>query len=386
LVCAAFSVCSDWRTNPGLDANRNRTSGLARSISARRRRRLWAFRNTQSGHAFLYCREPLVEVEEQVVVIALRGDVKQAQYARHWIVWREWAGLVEVTDHPQNEFAQPAQSQVLRLPIIMSAQPVRHGHEDDLQLPLSGKHLRILQGPGGQVMDVDFSPDVRLLAARAGCRLRVWDLKTFEACYTTPEGPEEEFASVVFSPDGRWLVVGAHKPTRLLRVHDARTFKPIKELPDTFRGCFSPDGKLFAAYQDGQTTIELWNPATWTPVKRLTRHASIRVTCTFSPDGKLFAACSDGRLQVWKTATFLPAGAFELPGMSEATGFLADSKTILTLRQEEGRPVTWYERWDATTGKRVGEFEVGSPSSFWMDSVSPDRRQLMLVDHDGVPP
>src|SRR5271157_653610 len=37
-VFAASSACSDWRTKPGLDASLDRTSGLVRSISLRRRR------------------------------------------------------------------------------------------------------------------------------------------------------------------------------------------------------------------------------------------------------------------------------------------------------------------------------------------------------------
>ena len=115
---------------------------------------------------------------------------------------------------------------------------------------------------------------------------------------------DAEAGPVAFSPDGRFLAVGASQTgaTYLYNAADGQLAAILKVRgSSSINGiAFSPDGKFLAsANVDGQ--IFLWDVSTGTLAATLKYGGYGHVA--FSPDGKLLAASSGFDLDVWNVAT-----------------------------------------------------------------------------------
>jgi eukaryotic-like serine/threonine-protein kinase len=264
----------------------------------------------------------------------------------------------------------------------------------------SGRLLRTLHGPGGEgparrIREVAISADGSVLAGATwsmgkGSRVRIWDRKTFEVLYTTPaDAKAEDLGPLAFSPDGRWLVVGLLEPEVQSRVCEARTGKEVRMIPCPPWGTFSSDGKLYAgcAEKPEEVTLRVFETETWSERKTWTREAGQWDRVRFSPDDKLLVGGSRTRLNVWKTDTWESAGSFAIS--CPRPEFLRDGRTVLSMNLLDDEPVRprvrTFVRWDVATGEQVGSFQVEGPPEALLDSLSPDRRNLIVVYHGTVP-
>lgn len=213
---------------------------------------------------------------------------------------------------------------------------------------------------------IAFSPDERLLAAgRADGTVRVWDVATGNeaALLLTPAAKagngSEEVHSLVFSPDGRHLLVtgvghNGGDVSRLVRLWNvaegqvAATFTGHSDI--VIASAFSPDGQHAVTGSWDRTAI-VWDVKTGQEVRLLDAHTGWVKAVAFSPDGsKVLTGSNDRTVRLWdfesgrqefkvdvanavSTVAFRPGGKYAIVGTSmHPTAYLSspiDSNPVM---------------------------------------------------------
>jgi WD40 repeat protein len=78
--------------------------------------------------------------------------------------------------------------------------------------PVTGKQLAVVDGRGGNVVCLAFSPSGKSLAFVTGtfhASVHLYDLETGKRL-RSPERPQQNFARIAFAPDGRSLALAGH--------------------------------------------------------------------------------------------------------------------------------------------------------------------------------
>jgi eukaryotic-like serine/threonine-protein kinase len=107
--------------------------------------------------------------------------------------------------------------------------------------------------------------------------------------------------------------------------------------------------------------------------------ATAAYRCAFSPDGRVLAIATADRLELRDAKSLEPTGkSLVFESLPEAFAFSPDGKTIVTGHQQGG-----VERWDVTTGERVG---VPLPHGGMVRTVaySPDGTTIVSGCSDGT--
>lgn len=221
----------------------------------------------------------------------------------------------------------------------------------------------------------------------------VWDARTGEVKARLNDDNNPAWA-LAFSPDGKWLAVGAgpvadesDKECKKdciaygeVMLWDTTTWtlsRRMRGKSAAFRSvAFSPDGKLIAggsALVDGHRgasveeesrfEIFLWDSATGDLKQTLPGHTGAISALTFSPDGSLLASAGrDRALKIWDARTF------DLK--KTASDYLLSVSELESMSETEGRRI----------GKR------GIPPVSWLVGInfSCDGKQLIGGSNDGI--
>ena len=175
--------------------------------------------------------------------------------------------------------------------------------------------------PGGDVSDVRFAPNGRLLASsNAEGVIGIWDAKTGQLIREL-KGHVYSVSSIAFSPDSTLLVSGG--TDRTARIWEVQTGKQLhvlrghrfgeSGLVHGTRAAFTPDGvAVVTGGLDG--VIQVWNVQTGKAIKRFQPEVAPRArflasperitALSVSPEAQFIAAAGfDNTIRVWNRAT-----------------------------------------------------------------------------------
>ena len=245
----------------------------------------------------------------------------------------------------------------------------------------SGAVRATLEGHGGWLRGVAFSPDGALLAtASDDGTARVWDVAS-GAVRATLEGHGGWLRGVAFSPDGALLATASDDRTaRVWDVASGAVRATLEGHGDWLRGvAFSPDGALLATASD-DGTARVWDVASGAVRATLEGHGGGVRGVAFSPDGALLATASDDRTaRVWDVASGAVRATLEGHGGGvNAVAFSPDGALLATASDDGTARV-----WDVASGAVRATLEGHGD---WLRGVafSPDGALLATASDDGT--
>jgi eukaryotic-like serine/threonine-protein kinase len=203
----------------------------------------------------------------------------------------------------------------------------------------TGKPLRDFRGFKSAVSMLAFAPDGRRLACGSGGTtiagsVQIWDLATDDGVTALDESTgaadQRGFASIAFSPNGRWLAAGCGDGT--IPIWDTTE----KRLARTLRGhtaalrdvTFHPDGRWLASASDDQT-VKLWDVTTGLEIVTLPGHTSVVDSVAFSGDGRRLASgASDYTVKLWDVSTAQEVFSLHVPWTGVRVAFAPDGRRL----------------------------------------------------------
>jgi WD40 repeat protein len=241
-----------------------------------------------------------------------------------------------------------------------------------------------------------FSPDSKLILARAGGPNQLWDATT-GAPVGEPLGPDifTTRSAAVFSPDSKTVLTAEDGA---LRVWNAATGTPIgaPRVHESYIGprgiAFSPDGRTYATgtWEDTRGKARLWDLATGRPIGNPLFHSQRVTDLAFSPDGRSLMTGTDGRImKIWEVAdarradrTLDAASDLATPmKLLTALAFSPDGRLILTAGGMSGRGEVLLR--EAATG-RVSGGPLSHRSFIGGLALSPDGKTMVAGCADGT--
>ncbi|KAF0143810.1 MAG: wd40 repeat subgroup [Nitrospirae bacterium] len=171
----------------------------------------------------------------------------------------------------------------------------------------TGNRIRTFKGHSFIVSSTAFSPDGRyILSGSYDKTIKLWDtdsgkeIRTFKGHSGFGAMP----VFVDFSPDGSYAISGSwDKTIRLWEVATGKELKVFGSPANTV--VFSPDGNfILSGGVAGDNTLKLWSVTTGKEVRTFSGHSKWISSAAFSPDGKyVISGSGDATLKLWDVST-----------------------------------------------------------------------------------
>ena len=218
----------------------------------------------------------------------------------------------------------------------------------------TGKRLHEFAGGAKKTLRLGFSADGKRLAGVGDDgKARVWSVESRtllseNGLQMGPSGPKDEMMLVavrnaVFSPDGRFLVVGFGKGSRVLSVETGKELQTFGTGgPKMSDMAISADGKLLLS-NDYEHQLRLWELPKGKEIWRQDLPFNGWTPLAISADGKRFAVCLRGaspEIRVCGLANHETLQTLKNVGHPRCLSFSPDGR-LLVAGMEDGSAVTW---------------------------------------------
>jgi WD40 repeat protein len=188
---------------------------------------------------------------------------------------------------------------------------------------------------GARVYSVTISPDGQFLAVGGlKSNVLIFDLESRQAVADLV-GDHEYVTNLVFSPDGKTLLVSYERPDNVMKTWDTAvwqetdTFTHVRQRIDYHDVLFSPDGREVVIATIESVEIRFLDLATKQVVREFPEHRRAPYQIAFSPDGSLLASASDdGTLRLWDMETGATVRVIRNNGEAGAVAFSPDGTLI----------------------------------------------------------
>ena len=240
-------------------------------------------------------------------------------------------------------------------------------------------------GHSGRVQSVVFSPDGKfVLSGGTDKTIILWDLKADREVRRFI-GHTDGVRSAVFSPDGKSALSGGIDKT--MRLWDVNTGNEIRRFTGHADAvlcvAYSPDGK-FALSSSSDKTLRLWNINTGRSIRTFVGHTNEIYSTAFSPDGRFaLSGSTDKTIRLWDVNTGKELRKFtdHIGGVYSVT-FSPDGKFILAGGEDEKSEHSGVIiLWDAVSGKELRQFKQNS--TVYAAVYSPDGKFVISAGIGG---
>ena len=221
----------------------------------------------------------------------------------------------------------------------------------------SGDEMALLEGLGGAVRFIAWSPDDSMIATVRGSDVRIWDLTTLKERFSVQGDGISPNRGVSWSHDGKCLAIG-HLDGRIkfIDAESGDQHFEVQHLRDEVAAIsFAPDGMHMAlGYKRG--VLEVWNWQSRTSRFSLRAHNNTVTSVAWSPDStRIVTGSNDGT-----TKLFDAQYGDELLVIQDSAG---EVKSVDW--SADGRRIasgTWAENlvriWDSSAGQKVAESQL----------------------------
>ena len=195
----------------------------------------------------------------------------------------------------------------------------------------TGKELRRITGQGGDVHQVDFTPDsLRALSVEVDGIVRLWDLTTGQMKWQS-EGMGQAGHCAGFSPDARLILSGG-----------------------------------------GSKAIHVWDAESGKELKRLAGHQGLVRCLSFSPDGtKAVSGADDKSVRLWQLpAPDNPTGPINLVGTWDYSATPGPSTRIRFLPNGKINDPSGGSTWALRGTTLILKWVSKTPPSSWIDTCT----------------
>ncbi len=249
----------------------------------------------------------------------------------------------------------------------------------------SGEERRRLVDEPFLNFPMEFSADGRLLITFKFPVLHIWDLDSGEEISLhVPQDGGFPDGSITLSPDGRTLALPNSSKDILL--WDLETDSEIRRLTGHLSQIwdlrFSPDGQTLLS-GNTDTTARLWDIETGEQLRHYAGHTGVIGSTRFSPDGRSLATLgvTDQSIRIWSIAPLDNEGSL----LSRASEFLelsSGGENALTKNPDDGL----LHLVDSSSGQTLTIIEQSNPQleTSTVFRFSGDGKSIVIVDNEGA--